>query len=558
MTNERVYRPKRDPTKLIATAIYTRGLWTALFLWRALSVRPFKSRAVEWGVGEPALRSELRESRKILITLTIAEALLYLLSLKAYPDLAGYLFVLLVALHWTVLPWFAARRLLLSDEPLSHDSAHAATLVASDEQSPVPDLGYLLREATFSVDTSAADPAEDSAMVAASLYASVEQRFSGLEANGIQTQRVRILAAENAQPVDWSALGAAVSDLAIPAETGSERLLIFGQRPGHDGLAAVEFSARTIDKHLSLELRARWLPPLRNRFARLACLPLQKAWWRAGAVPLILALAIFSVWLFLHLLSGGADPLASLSEGAVLPASMGLAQIAPADETPASDTTVTTTEGEPPTTSGEETAPPPPYDPLATPTEPPSSFGAGEPMRSPAENLWPALGMLALFLPFHFGGIVRLVALVAFLPLFGFLLLVIARALRYLRGCIYAATGTMLNVAAPRSYRIRAATLTLGDEGSLRSGLAYLHVVEQTLLDTIIATLQAHNIDTQSIREESRVMINEGIYMTGGSLQASNLVVGAFAKIFSRRRNKVARGGHVTFASAMRGKKEAA
>ena len=45
------YQPWREPTRLIAAAIYTRGLWTSLFLWRALSVRPFKSRAVEWGIG---------------------------------------------------------------------------------------------------------------------------------------------------------------------------------------------------------------------------------------------------------------------------------------------------------------------------------------------------------------------------------------------------------------------------------------------------------------------------------------------------------------------------
>jgi hypothetical protein len=114
------------------------------------------------------------------------------------------------------------------------------------------------------------------------------------------------------------------------------------------------------------------------------------------------------------------------------------------------------------------------------------------------------------------------------------------------------------NVAAPRCYRLRAAELTLGDEGSLRSGLAYLQVMEQALIDTVITILQDLNIDTRSIREEARVMINEGIYMTGGSLQASNVVVGTLAKLQARHRAKVARTGRVTFGQAFQSKKNAA
>jgi len=136
--------------------------------------------------------------------------------------------------------------------------------------------------------------------------------------------------------------------------------------------------------------------------------------------------------------------------------------------------------------------------------------------------------------------------------------LFIVRMIRLLRGCLYAATGTVLNVAAAPSYRFRTADLTLGDEGSLRCGLAYLQIMEQTVIDTIISALQRRGIDTQSIREEARVLINEGIYMTGGSLQASNVVVGALAKLVGRKRNKLARSGHVTYGTAARQKKDAA
>src|SRR5437868_3843034 len=109
MADPAEYRAWRDPTKLIATAIYTRGLWSALFLWRALSVRPFKARAVEWGVSDAELRTHLHRALTVLLSFTAVEYLLFWLSQLYLPNVAGFLFLFLVALQWVVLPWIASK-----------------------------------------------------------------------------------------------------------------------------------------------------------------------------------------------------------------------------------------------------------------------------------------------------------------------------------------------------------------------------------------------------------------------------------------------------------------
>jgi hypothetical protein len=563
MREQPEYRPWRDSTNLIATAIYTRGLWTALFLWRALSVRPFKTRAVEWGVDEAELRRHLRASMKILLPLTVAEVVVYWLSLRLLPNLAGFLFLLLVALQWTVLPWIAARRLLAHrSAPLEH-GLDTVSLVASDEHCPIPDLGYLLREARFAVDVTSAEPQKSAEDLRAALYDGVEKKFADLGTSGVQSQRVRVVATEEAQPSKRAAAESVIDNLSITGNGGSTRLLIFGQRPGSDGLAAVEFSVRMIKCHLSLDVRTRWLPPLRRRFNRLACLPLQKTWWRGVAVPCLLAFALLLLWSFLQILSGRWIEHAGLiGPTGVAPAALLLGQSAPTTDTGAS----TTAPVEQPVTDTTLTDSATTTEPTTTSSSPSTDADAlremaGLPNQAPDSGssvLSQAMALLAMIIPFRFAGIVRLVAIVTFVPLLGFALIILARLIRLVRGLLYAATGTVLDVAAPRCYRLRAAELTLGDEGSLRSGLAYLQVMEQALIDTVITILQDLNIDTRSIREEARVMINEGIYMTGGSLQASNVVVGTLAKLQARHRAKVARTGRVTFGQAFQSKKNAA
>jgi hypothetical protein len=79
----------------------------------------------------------------------------------------------------------------------------------------------------------------------------------------------------------------------------------------------------------------------------------------------------------------------------------------------------------------------------------------------------------------------------------------------------------------------------------LRWGITHLQVIEEVLINEIIRTFQKHNIDTTSIREELKLFVNQGIYMTGGSLAVENLAIGRFAKIIHRRKVKQTQKGEI-------------
>jgi hypothetical protein len=579
-----VYHPWRDASSLIATAAYTRGLWSVLFLWRAVMPRAFKGRPTEWGVDEAFIQTELKRALMLFIPLTALQGVLFFVYIRWSSVAAAFLFVLSLLLQWAVIPWLAARR-VMGEQRSTLIPAATCTVVAPSADSPISDLGFLLREASFAVDTSTAqsesEQPETPQQIANALLDRLESRFGAAWDQGVTAQRVRVIPADVAQPARWS-FAKSGSHLDVSANDGTERLVIFGQRPGEDGLAAVEFSAGAIKGHLSITLRARWLPPLRRRFSRLACLPLQKTWWRAVAVPvgltigllLVFALFVIPQWLASGTLAraGGA-----FVQGMVRPAMM--TQAPPATEstpdttapvetnTSAVDTafdtawitvpTETVITEIPATATDDPYATLTPVDSSTAEAEAPLGVQAEEIMPQPdaAPAIGPQPGWLDLlfsglsFLPqfFSLTLIVMLAALVAFLPVAGFAVLLLTRLLRYTRGFLYAITGTVMNVATPRCYRFRASQLSLGEDGAVRSGLQYLQIIEESVLDTLIAALQERNIDTKSIRAEAQVLINEGIYMTGGSLAASNVVVGAFAKIAARGRRKLAHAGKVSY-----------
>jgi hypothetical protein len=59
----------------------------------------------------------------------------------------------------------------------------------------------------------------------------------------------------------------------------------------------------------------------------------------------------------------------------------------------------------------------------------------------------------------------------------------------------------------------------------------YLKVVERNLLDAIIDFLDVRNIDTSDLRERQTTILNSGVIVSGGSVQANNLAVGAGSRI---------------------------
>jgi hypothetical protein len=64
----------------------------------------------------------------------------------------------------------------------------------------------------------------------------------------------------------------------------------------------------------------------------------------------------------------------------------------------------------------------------------------------------------------------------------------------------------------------------------------YIKVLERTILDVIVDFLDCHDIDTSELSERRETIINNGIMVPGGSVQAHNVAVGQGAGILSRLR----------------------
>ncbi|MGI0494901.1 hypothetical protein ACN4EG_24215 [Alkalinema pantanalense CENA528] len=58
----------------------------------------------------------------------------------------------------------------------------------------------------------------------------------------------------------------------------------------------------------------------------------------------------------------------------------------------------------------------------------------------------------------------------------------------------------------------------------------YLKIIQKSILDGIIHFLDQHNINTEEFKERSSTILNNGVMVTGGSIEAQNLTVGDRAK----------------------------
>jgi hypothetical protein len=62
----------------------------------------------------------------------------------------------------------------------------------------------------------------------------------------------------------------------------------------------------------------------------------------------------------------------------------------------------------------------------------------------------------------------------------------------------------------------------------------YVKMLERTILDTLTEFLDEHDIDTGELTERRETIVNNGLMLPGGTVQAHNLAVGSGAKIVSR------------------------
>lgn len=58
----------------------------------------------------------------------------------------------------------------------------------------------------------------------------------------------------------------------------------------------------------------------------------------------------------------------------------------------------------------------------------------------------------------------------------------------------------------------------------------YIKVVEREILDTIIDFLDSHNIDVSQIRERQTTILNSGVFVQGGNVNAQTMAVGSSAQ----------------------------
>jgi hypothetical protein len=70
----------------------------------------------------------------------------------------------------------------------------------------------------------------------------------------------------------------------------------------------------------------------------------------------------------------------------------------------------------------------------------------------------------------------------------------------------------------------------------------YVKLFDRTLLDAIVEFLDEHDVETSELAERRETIINHGIMVPGGSVQAHNVAVGEGATIVDRLRSSVTKG----------------
>jgi hypothetical protein len=177
----------------------------------------------------------------------------------------------------------------------------------------------------------------------------------------------------------------------------------------------------------------------------------------------------------------------------------------------------------------------------------------------PYWNPWVVNVIQICFAPIRHGGCMGLAVwlsvVITVIPVIFFIILFGYRVFRYFLRLIYAASGKYFNVQCGYTFRFKNTTSTIDDGSSLKWGTFFLQVFEEIFMSSIITVLNEHNIDSSKVREELQLFVNQGIYMTGGSIKAESIAAGKSARIFSSWSRKKMKTGGVSIIGTSASKK---
>jgi hypothetical protein len=308
-------------SRRLAATLYTRGLWTPVQAWRTLIPPPYTEPPLLAGLSEQFLRKHLRKASLAAVGSSAFIAAAAISAAGAGSDLLAVSALWLLSIQWLVLPWYFARKIFKYNSTANHAACHVFAsrpklqAATADEDGVVEDLGFLLREARFSIDSTKRyddEKAIGEMPDTECIYAAVEKALQQ-NAQCFVSKRLMVVNKRGCslRPFRWQ-------QAVIPDKVGVsrpfERLVLFTNRVDVDGLAVVELAVRHVNPHLALEIRQRWLPPLEARFCRQELTAREKGWWRCGVVPGLLMIVSWLAYLLLGEVAGYA--LAFLPEDA--------------------------------------------------------------------------------------------------------------------------------------------------------------------------------------------------------------------------------------------------
>lgn len=461
-----------SPSELLAASCYARGLWSPVLVWRAISHKPYQGTPIQWGLDRDFIKRHMWRGALIAAGFTVFYGLLIWAFINTNSLWIAFTILFTLFLQWTLMPWIVLRLGWVKArkyEGRVFPTAPSIRLLCKDSTAALPDLGFLLREATFSVDCNCRDhdlEAEQSGTpVATEFYEAISDAVGKVPS--FRVRPLTIVTSAEAQPgdEDWGPWYHTRYS-AIEGTDGASRLVVLGEQKSIDGFASAELMVHEVKPHLSFLLRLRWMPPLKKWLHHLAFLGEQKAWWRVGLLP-----AIFVGILYLAYWAAG-------------------------------------------------------------------RAGAWAEAVSPEAVTYVSFALLAI--PF------LLKAAVLFIvagPIVVLVLVLLWRLLRLIWGVIHALTGTHFEVYAPRSLRYLSARTIFESGDEFQWGVACSQVTQEVITNTIVSVLRKYGIDTRSIKDEVRMFINEGVYMTGGSIAAENIAVGKLGRIIVGSRMNKSRSG---------------